>query len=58
MKDVCWICEGWSPQEIISHIDDTKDKFAEIYLNYEAYRPKVVHVEDGWFKLHEMFPPE
>lgn len=44
MKDVCWICEGWSPQEIYHQIDNSIDKFAEIHLNYEAYEPKVIQV--------------
>ena len=57
LKDVCWICEGWSSQDIFHHLD-TVEKFAEIYLNYEGFQPKTLSVENGWIKLHEMFPPQ
>ena len=57
LKDVCWICEGWSTQEIHHHLDSPADKFAEIFLNFNGYRPTTIKVENGWIKYAEMFPP-
>jgi len=56
-KDVCWICEGWSPHSFQwNENEGPKEEPIYVHLSFEAYKAKYLPKKDN-FQITRMIPP-